>query len=107
VNGRVRFSLLLTSAFAVVGQQASLTVDGAVSRTTATHPAVRSSMEQVAAATAGNNLARTSFLPRADFAGQLNRATHNNVFGLLLPQSVISSMSGPVSDLAPALASRR
>ena len=94
---RVRFTfLLLSAAFAVPGQQASLTVDEAVSRTTAAYPAVRSSMEQVAAAAAGINLARTSFLPRVDFGGQLNRATHNNVFGLLLPQSVIPSISGPV-----------
>src|SRR6266851_3110873 len=76
------------------GQQ-SLTLQEAVSRSSATYPAVRSSMEQVAAATAGINLARTAFLPRADFIGQLNRATHNNVFGLLLPQSVIPSMTGP------------
>jgi outer membrane protein len=52
-------------------------------------------MEQVAAATQGINLARTAFLPRADFLGQLNRATHNNVFGQLFPQSVIPSMTGP------------
>src|SRR5438309_5020878 len=90
--------LLLAAPFAASGQQPSLTIQEAVSRATATYPAVRSSMEQVAAAAAGINLARTSFLPRADFTGQLNRATHNNVFGLLLPQSVIPSMSGPVLD---------
>src|SRR5207302_9473198 len=50
----------------------------------------------VSAAAAGINLARTAYLPRADFLGQVNRATHNNVFGLLLPQSVIPSMTGPV-----------
>jgi outer membrane protein TolC len=53
-------------------------------------------MEQVSAAAAGINLARTSYLPRADFLGQVNRATHNNVFGQLFPQSVIPSMTGPV-----------
>jgi len=52
-------------------------------------------MEQVAAAAEGINLARTAFLPRADFIGQLNRATHNNIFGQLFPQSVIPSMTGP------------
>src|SRR5947208_10693431 len=60
------------------------------------YPAVRSSMKQVSAAAAGINLARTSYLPRADFLGQVNRATHNNVFGQLFPQSVIPSMTGPV-----------
>jgi outer membrane protein TolC len=53
-------------------------------------------MEQVAAVAAAINLARTSYLPRADFLAQLNRATHNNVFRLMLPQSVIPSISGPV-----------
>jgi outer membrane protein len=81
---------------AAPAQQAGLTIQDAVSKSVATYPAVRASMEQVAAAAAGINLARTSYLPRADFLGQVNRATHNNVFGLLLPQSVIPSMSGPV-----------
>src|SRR5436853_1776985 len=85
----------MAAAIAGSGQQ-PLTLQEAVSRSSATYPAIRSSMEQVAAATEGINLARTAFLPRADFLGQLNRATHNNVFGQLLPQSVIPSMSGPV-----------
>jgi outer membrane protein TolC len=42
-------------------------------------------------------LARTAYLPRVDAVAQVNRATRNNVFGLLLPtQGVIPSMSGPV-----------
>src|SRR6266700_2862979 len=53
-------------------------------------------MEQVSAAAAGINLARTSYLPKADLLGQVNRATHNNVFGQLFPQSVVPSMTGPV-----------
>jgi outer membrane protein len=95
VNGRIRISLLLlTAPIAAPGQQ-PLTLPDAVSRSNATYPAIRSSMEQVGAATEGIKLARTAFLPRADFIGQLNRATHNNVFGLLLPQSVIPTISGP------------
>ena len=58
------------------------------------YPAVRSSVEQVSAAAAGINLARTAYLPRGDFLRQVNRATHNNVFGLVLLQSVIPSISG-------------
>src|SRR6476646_8849516 len=79
-----------------VSAPAQLTLEQAVSQATAKYPAVEVSLERVSAAAAGINLARTSYLPRADFLGQLNRATHNNVFGLLLPQSVIPSMSGPV-----------
>lgn len=48
------------------------------------------------AAAAAIRSARTVYLPKADALAQVNRATRNNVFGLLLPQSVIPSMSGPV-----------
>jgi outer membrane protein len=54
------------------------------------------SQEQISAAIAGIDLARTAYLPRIDTLVQVNRATRNNVFGLLLPQSVIPSISGPV-----------
>jgi outer membrane protein TolC len=88
--------LLFVACIRASAQQAPLTIDQAVQQALAKYPAVRSSLEQVSAAAAGINLARTSYLPRADLIGQLNRATHNNVFGLLLPQSVIPSISGPV-----------
>jgi outer membrane protein len=76
--------------------RAQLTLEQAVNQAMSQYPGVRASLEQVSAAAAGINLARTSYLPRADFIAQVNRATHNNVFGLLLPQPVISSISGPV-----------
>jgi outer membrane protein len=60
------------------------------------YPSIRVSDEQVSAAAAGINLARTAYLPRLDALGQVNRATRNNVFGLILPNSVIPSISGPV-----------
>jgi outer membrane protein len=64
------------------------------------YPAIRASLEQVSAAQAGVTLAKTNYLPRADMLWQGNRATRNNVFGLLLPQSVISPISGPVLSSA-------
>src|SRR5260370_32202352 len=79
----------------VAAQPAPLTLGQAVQQSVEKYPAVRGSLEQVSAATAGINLARTAYLPRADFVGHRNRAIHNNVFGLLLPQSVIPSISGP------------
>ena len=83
-----------------LAQQLPLTIDRAVERALDRYPAVRVSTEQVSAAAAAINLARTSYLPRADFLGQFNRGTHNNVFGLLLPPTlsapVISTISGPV-----------
>src|ERR671932_421131 len=64
--------------------QTSLTLDQAVQEALSRYPAVQTSLEQAAAASAAINLARTSYLPRADLIGQSNRATHNNVFGMLL-----------------------
>jgi outer membrane protein TolC len=60
------------------------------------YPAVRASLERVNAAPAGVALARTNYLPRADMLWQSNRATDNNITGLLLPQSIISPITGPV-----------
>src|SRR5215472_16410645 len=79
-----------------LAQQPPLTINQAVQQALDSYPAVRRSLEQVSAAAAGINLARTAYLPRADFLGQANRATHNNVFGMVLPQSVIPNISGPV-----------
>src|SRR5207245_8552746 len=44
----------------------------------------------------GIGVARTAYLPRLDMMWQENRATTNNIFGLLLPQPVVPSISGPV-----------
>src|SRR5215210_478429 len=40
--------------------------------------------------------ARAAYLPHLDALWQVNRASYNNVFGLLFPQSVIPPVSGPV-----------
>src|SRR5438094_2418250 len=73
-----------------------LSIGQAVDSALRNYPAVSVSQEQVNAAAAGIDLARTAYLPRVDSLAQFNRATRNNVFGLLFPQSVIPSMTGPV-----------
>jgi outer membrane protein len=78
------------------GQPAGLTPIQAVEAALRNYPSVRVSQEQINAAAAGIQLARTAYLPRVDALAQVNRATRNNVFGLLLPQGVIPSISGPV-----------
>ena len=88
------FWLLVACGATLAGQ--SLTISQAVEGALKNYPAIRVSQEQINAASAGIQLARTSYLPRVDLLAQVNRATRNNVFGLLLPQSVIPSMSGPV-----------
>ncbi len=78
-------------------QTPPLTLGQAVDAAVQTYPAVRGSLEQVSAAAEGINLARPAYLPKADLLSQVNRATHNNVFGaLILPQPVIPAISGPV-----------
>jgi outer membrane protein len=92
--------LSLIAGFAPAAQQtfqpAGLTLTAAVEAALHNYPSVRVSQEQINAAAAGIQLARAAYLPRVDLLAQVNRATRNNVFGLLLPQSVIPSMSGPV-----------
>src|SRR5512140_3677205 len=76
--------------------QTEMTLSAAVDSAVRNYPSVRVSQEQINAAAAGIQLARTAYLPRVDAIAQVNRATRNNVFGMLLPQSVIPSISGPV-----------
>lgn len=84
-------------AFAQQPPPEPLTISRAVAMAMERYPAVRVTEEQLAAARSAINLARTAYLPRLDAHAQLNRATHNNVFGLLFPQSVIPAISGPVT----------
>src|SRR6185295_8598237 len=79
-----------------VSAQAQMTMSEAVDSAVHNYPSVRVSQEQINAAAAGIQLARTAYLPKVDALAQVNRATRNNVFGMLLPQSVIPSISGPV-----------
>lgn len=73
-----------------------LTLDQAVDYALTNYPAVRASLERELASREGVSLSRTSYLPSTDLLWQSNRATRNNIFGLLLPQSVVPSISGPV-----------
>jgi outer membrane protein TolC len=66
------------------------------------YPTVRAALEQVNASAANVAVARTAYLPRFDALWQTTRATANNIFGQLLPQSVIPSLSGPVLPSASA-----
>jgi outer membrane protein len=81
----------------------TLTLGEAVDFALKHYPAVRAALERSTAAQAGVGLAQAPYLPRADTVWQTNRATDNNITGLLLPQSIIAPISGPV----PASASGR
>jgi outer membrane protein len=73
-----------------------LRLDAAVELALSNYPAIRTAHAQADAAKSNIDLARTVYLPRLDLLYQENRATRNNVFGALLPQSTIPSISGPV-----------
>jgi outer membrane protein len=61
------------------------------------YPAIRAAMARVSAQESSVDLARHLYLPRLDSSLQINRATRNNVAGLLLPGTSIPAISGPVS----------
>src|SRR4029453_11146327 len=57
------------------------------------YPTIRAALEQVNVATANVSVAQSASLPHLDALWQTNRATANNVFGQLLPQSIIPALS--------------
>lgn len=92
----VLLSLLRCPCAAQESQRQPLKLEAAVELALSNYPAIRAARAQSQSAEAGVELARANYLPRADLLWQQNRATRNNVFGLLLPQSVIPPISGPV-----------
>jgi outer membrane protein TolC len=74
----------------------SFTLDQALEYALEHYPGVRAALEQVNVSVANLSVASSAYLPRFDALWQTNRATTNNVFGQLLPQSVMPALSGPV-----------
>jgi|SRR5262245_5243138 len=91
----VILSFLSFAAPAQDRQPLTLNFEQAVELALKNYPAIRAAQAQRQAAEAGVDLARANYLPRADMLWQQNRATRNNIFGLLLPQAVIPPISGP------------
>ncbi|MGH9935625.1 MAG: TolC family protein, partial [Blastocatellia bacterium] len=90
--------LLYSSCRAQDAQPRTMKLEEAVELALGNYPAIRAAIAKRRSAEAGIELSRTNYLPRADLLWQQNRATRNNVFGLLLPQAVIPSISGPQLD---------
>jgi len=95
-----RLLRIFCGIFAVISAAYSqpLTLKQAIDNALANYPSIRVSQEKIKAAAAGIELARTAYLPRIDILAQENRATRNNIFGTLLPQSVIAPITGPVQS---------
>lgn len=88
-------AILLGATLGVCPLGAQWTLQDVVRRAGQKYAGVQVPLEQAAAAAAAVQQARTAFLPRGDFYAQVNRATRNNVFGMLLPNPVIPTISGP------------
>ena len=79
---------------------ASITISQAVEGAVRIYPSIRVTQEQMSAAAAGIRLAQTAYLPRVDTLAQINRATRNTFYGLLLPQGIIPGVDGiPANNL--------
>src|SRR5262245_9999789 len=72
-----------------VASPPTVTLEQAIQQATEHYPTVRAAIEEVNASSAGVSVARSAYWPRLDSLWQSNRGTANNVFGQLLPQSVI------------------
>jgi outer membrane protein len=90
------------STAAQVPARRMFTLEQAMQYAVEHYPTVRAALEQINASTAGLSVAKSAYLPRLDSLWQSNRATANNIFGQLLPQSVIPALSGPVLASASA-----
>lgn len=102
--GIVAFSFMSIFASPVAAQAPRpsfpITLRQAIQHAIDNYPAARASMARVLAQESGIDLAGTAYLPRLDYSVQINRATRNNVPGLLLPGTVVPPISGPASDSA-------
>lgn len=91
---RTVFISLAIGAILSAQQSAPLTITQAVEDALRNYPSIVVSQEQMNAAAAGIRLAQTAYLPRVDGLAQINRATRNTFYGLLLPQAVIPGVDG-------------
>lgn len=78
-------------------QVQKLTLPAAIDAAVANYPRTRAALEQRNSAQAAIGVARSAYYPHADLLWQTNRATANNIYGLLLPQGIVPSISGPVN----------
>ncbi len=95
------FCLAWPSRFALTFAQGTtpqqpMKLNQVVELASSNYPAIRVAQAQAEAVSRNIDLARTAYLPRLDLLWQENRASTNNVFGALLPQGIIPSISGPV-----------
>lgn len=89
-----RLIFLSILSIAILAQP--VTIQQAVAEALRHYPVTRVTDAEVRKAAAGIQLARTAYLPKFDVIAGVNRATRNNVLGLLVANQVIAPISGPV-----------
>jgi len=88
--------VLIPTGLALAQTPAPMAIGDVVAAASRELPAVAEAAARSTAATAGIDESKTAYWPRLDGLWQTNRASRNNVFGLLLPQSIVPPISGPV-----------
>jgi outer membrane protein len=95
--GSVLVAQLPASAQTTVeNSSAPLTLEQVIATANANYPAIRAAQAQQRAAHEAIGVAKTAYLPRTDILWQTDRATANNILGLMLPQSTVPSVTGSV-----------
>jgi outer membrane protein len=96
--GLLSFVLILCTASAQNQPQPTrtYTLEQAVEYALKNYPAVRASLERVAAAQAGITVARAQYLPQLSGVYQDSRATQNQVLGIWLPTPITPTVEGPL-----------
>jgi outer membrane protein len=84
------------AAIAQTAATGPVTLNDAMQSALKNYPMLKESRAREEAAAESIGVARTAYLPRLDLLWQANRATTNNVFGLVLPQGIVPPISGPV-----------
>ena len=78
-----------------------MTLEQVIETASANYPSIKASQAQQRAAQGAIGVAKTAFLPHSDILWQTDRATANNILGLLLPQATIPSVTGPLLPADP------
>ena len=77
-----------------------LTLRDAVDFAAQNYPDIRASLAEISESKSAIAAAKTAYLPEAILRFEVNRATRNNVFGLIFPNGAFPAISGPVLEEA-------
>lgn len=95
---KTKKAVMVALALGGLAPAQELSLQEAIAQAVENYPKIRAAQAEQAGAESGVALSKTAYLPRTDLYFQLNRATRNNVFGLIFPNSTIPAISGPVIE---------